>query len=207
MDILAHGLWTNAVFESAAQAKKRKRSRKDTWIAVFFGVAPDLFSFGIFFVINLFTTGTLWPYAQARIKSELAELAQNSAIISDNLIKAPAGPPDPSLIPSYVYTLYDFTHSLVIFAGIFLVLWLLRGRPYWLIGGWGLHIVTDVFSHSDKFFPTPLLFPFSETHVNGISWADPIFMVVNYSFLIAVYLWLYKFRKRPEVRYTESPNA
>lgn len=43
MDILAHGLWTYAVFHR----------KKYVWIAALFGVLPDILSFGIIFAINL----------------------------------------------------------------------------------------------------------------------------------------------------------
>jgi len=204
MDILAHGLWTNAVFDAAARRKSEERSKRDTWLSIFFGVAPDLFSFGIYFIINLFTSGTLWPYAQARLHSEWGkEVAIVSKKVSARWMDGALSAPDPSLIPNYVHTLYDITHSLVIFAAIFLFIWLVRRRAYWLFAGWGFHILIDIFSHSDKFFPTPILFPFSNFHFDGISWAEPVFMLINYSLLIVVYLWLYVFRRRKKIVYSQ----
>lgn len=201
MDFLAHGLWSNAAFEAAAQVKKKARSWRDIWLPVFFGVAPDLFSFGVLLAVNLFTSGTVWPYAQARLEEEWG---RELAAVSPRLLSGPSGPPDPSLIPQYVHTLYDVTHSLLLFAIIFGIIWVIRRRPYWPFAAWGLHIVTDVFSHSDKFFPTPFLFPLSDFHIDGVSWADPIFMIVNYTLILAVYLWLYKFRRRGEIKYNSK---
>ena len=197
MDFFAHGLWTNVVFEAAAQAKGKTRSKRSIWTAVFFGVAPDLLAFGPFLVSNILTSGTLWPYAQARLKTELAKgVASISTSWEPNWLSAPPSPPDPSLIPSYVHLLYGVSHSLLIFAAVFLVVWLIRKAPLWAMSAWGLHIAVDVFSHSEKFFPTPLLFPASEFHLDGISWADPRFMFINYSLLAVSYLWLYGVRRR-----------
>ena len=198
MDIFAHGLWTNAAYEGTSRAKNKERSRKDTWLAVFFGVAPDIFSFGILLVVNIFTTGAFWPYVQARVESEWGDKTAN---ILGNWISSPPQAPDPSMIPTYVGQLYNFTHSLVIFVLVFLFLWFLFKKPYWLLCGWGLHIAVDIFSHSDKFFPTPFLFPISNFHFDGISWAEPVFMLVNYAALIVVYLWLYVLsRKRTPIK-------
>src|SRR3989338_297203 len=43
MDILAHGLWSYAVFHK----------KKYVWLAALFGILPDILSFGILFIINL----------------------------------------------------------------------------------------------------------------------------------------------------------
>src|SRR3989344_34314 len=191
MDFIAHGLWTNAVYEGAAQHKKTQRSKKEILLSIFFGVAPD-FPFLILFIQNLLGQGVLWPYAQARFQEEWGP-------VTENIFQAWVGavpPPDPSQIPMYVHYLYNFTHSLVIFAAVFLILWLFRKSPYWLLGGGGLHILVDIFSHIDRFFPTHFLFPLSNFHISTVSWAEPVFMTVNYGVLVAVYLWLYYFKRR-----------
>ena len=38
-------------------------------------------------------------------------------------------PPDPSLIPSYVSQIYSATHSLIIFAAIFFIVWMILKKP------------------------------------------------------------------------------
>ncbi len=47
MDIFAHGLWTNVIY-----AKAQKKNRL---MAVVLGVTPDILSFGIFFVIAIWS--------------------------------------------------------------------------------------------------------------------------------------------------------
>ncbi|MFZ1626633.1 MAG: hypothetical protein WAT81_02400 [Candidatus Moraniibacteriota bacterium] len=48
MDIFSHGLYGGIAFG--------RRSRPRYWLAFFFGIAPDLFSFGLFFVLTLLNT-------------------------------------------------------------------------------------------------------------------------------------------------------
>lgn len=209
MDIFSHGLWANAVFETAAQAKFKKRNRLSVWLGIFFGIMPDLFSFGIFFAVSAFNKLPLiLSYVSSRLLEELNRIITSISSFAPNTGQTigkiaektwgvlPSGPPDPGSIPNYVYTLYNFTHSFLIFALIFGVVWFLRKKPYWLLAGWGLHIFIDIFSHTEKFFPTPFLFPISNFHVSLTSWGNPIFMIINYSALIGVYFWLYGFSSR-----------
>jgi hypothetical protein len=194
MDFIAHGLWTNAVYEGAARRNGKERSKKEIAWSVFFGIAPDFFSFGVLLFVNLLGQGVLWPYAQARFQEEWGP-------VTGNIFQAWVGavpPPDPSQIPMYIHHLYNLTHSFVIFAAVFLAVWFLCRRPYWLMGGWGLHILVDVFSHTDRFFPTPVFFPLSNFHISFVSWAEPVFMAVNYGALVTVYLWLYYFKRRKQ---------
>ena len=70
MDILAHGLWTNAVFYL-----KYKRDKKQRLLAVLFGVLPDIVSFtplviyiiftGVRFSPGLFQGQHFWPFDYA----------------------------------------------------------------------------------------------------------------------------------------------
>jgi hypothetical protein len=100
--------------------------------------------------------------------------------------------PPLSAFPPYVFKLYNFTHSLVIWAGIFLILFLFRWKWLELIWfGWALHILLDVFTHSANFFPTPILWPFSRFHFSGINWSNRFFMLFNYSVLLFCYLIFY----------------
>lgn len=164
MDIFAHGLWTAAAAKSLSRPSRRLR----TGWAAFFGVAPDLFSFGIY------TAGAV--FGLTRIPFEYhAEPVQYAG-----------------LVPAYIQTLYHYTHSFIIFAIVFGLVWLIRRRPFWELGGWGLHILIDIPTHSSRFFPTPFLWPISDFTVNGISWGNPWFMAVNYSALLLVWIWIWR---------------
>ena len=149
-----------------------RKSRKIYWLAFAFGLMPDFFSFGIF-----------------------------SASTVLGLVSGPdwsAGPPDMSLIPSYVGSLYNITHSLVVFAVIFLLIWLWKKKPFLPLAAWGLHILVDIPTHSAKFFPTPFLWPLSDYKFNGTNWGQPYIFLPNLALLIVLYLWWF-WSKRKKV--------
>ena len=163
MDIISHGLYGGIAFG--------RKSKMTFWIAFFFGVAPDLFSFGIFFMQRLFTTGFDMSHS---------------------------GPPDIATIPAYVSSMYNITHSLVVFLLVFGLVWIVTKRPQHLMLGWPLHILVDIPTHSNKFFPTPFLWPLSDFHVNGISWGHWFIFFPNVALLIVLYSWFYLTKKSPK---------
>ncbi|MBI4158706.1 hypothetical protein HY500_00425 [Candidatus Woesearchaeota archaeon] len=150
MDILAHFLWTFAIFFK----------RKERWMASLFGILPDLISFGPHFILSFIAGNAIF------------------------------GRPEVSSIPGLVFLLYNLTHSLVIFALIVLVVYLLTKKIHWFMFGWGLHVLIDIPTHTTDFFPTPFLYPFPQFYVNGIQWSNPNFMIINYGLLAVVYAWL-----------------
>lgn len=165
MDIFSHGLWGAAAFGR----KDGAFTKKKFWTAFAFGVAPDMLSFGILFLVTLsgFSDGPGFH----------------------------SGPPDPASIPSYVYSLYNATHSLIVFSAIFLLLWAYFKKPVWESLAWGLHILVDIPTHSYAFFPTPFLWPFFDIKFNGWSWGQPWIFFPNVLALALVYFWLYKKRR------------
>src|SRR5882724_2292944 len=87
--------------------------------AFFLGMCPDLFSFGPFFLTHLGDIGERWAHHRM-------------------------SPPDPSIIPPYVYHAYNVTHSLVIWAALFGLAWGatayrrngVSARAVWPLGAW-----------------------------------------------------------------------
>lgn len=147
-----------------------RKSKKGFWTAFLFGIFPDAFAFGL-------------PMSHLL----LSLLAGGEA----EFIREPEG--GYANIPQYVFTLYDISHSLVIFTAIFLLVWAIRKRPLLEMGAWGLHIVMDIFTHSDAFFPTPFLWPFSDFTFNGISWGQPSIFIPNVTLLVIAYgYWWYR---------------
>jgi hypothetical protein len=151
MDILAHFLWTFAIYW---QHPKR-------WIAGIIGFMPDIIAFGI---------------------AILARLVSGLSVIGK--------PSDVSAIPSYVFSLYGVTHSLVICALGMTLLWFFAREWFWISFGWPLHIIIDIPTHTGAFFPTPIFWPLSDFYVSGISWGVPWFMAANYSALLIIYTYL-----------------
>ena len=150
-----------------------QRDNQWKW-AFILGMCPDLFSFGPYFLTHAGDIGERWAHHQM-------------------------GPPDPRLIPAYVYHAYNVTHSLVVWGILMLIAVGLYGRRGWPIGAWGLHILCDIPTHSLRFFPTPYLWPFPTPFFNGHSWGNRPFMVANYSGIALAYLVLayrqYKLRR------------
>jgi len=141
-----------------------RKNRRSFLLAFLFGVAPDLLAFGPFFVLT---------FLGIEQRPRFAE------------------PPDPSIFPPFVHQTYQFSHSLIVFAALFGVLWLLLRRPVWEFPAWGLHILFDIPTHSNRFFPTPFLWPVSNFHVNGHSWATREIFIPNVILLVVLYAWFF----------------
>lgn len=177
MDILAHGLWAGAVYKATQKKTKKPLSLK--W-AVFWGVFPDLFAFTLPFAILIWNllTGAMhfqqWPHPGT----------------------TEPGPKDALNIFRNTALLYSISHSLIIFLAVFVIIYLIRKKPVWELGGWLLHILIDVPTHSYQFYPTPILWPLSSWKFDGLSWATPWFMIVNYGAIILIYLYLWLRKKQ-----------
>jgi len=100
--------------------------------------------------------------------------------------------PPLSVMPWYVFKLYNVTHSLVVWLGVFLFLKIF-GLSWWSLAimGWGLHILLDIFTHTSEYFPTPIFWPFSDFHFSGINWSNKYFMLFNYAVILFMYLVFY----------------
>jgi hypothetical protein len=148
-----------------------RASRRSFWTALAFGMAPDFFSFGLVFANGVLLHGLEFLHGLGH-------------------------PPDPSLIPAYAHSLYNATHSLVVFAAVFMLVWIARRKPLMEMGAWGLHITLDIFTHNEAFFPTPFLWPISDAHVNGVPWGNPIIYIPNVLLLAVLYAWFFFKRKK-----------
>jgi uncharacterized membrane protein YwaF len=177
MDILAHALWT-----TAAAAKTRQQIRRPIRLgwAAFWGVFPDLFSFAVPLVLKL------WWYATG-VTSFLRPDANSAQRLK------------------FVWQLYNCSHSLVVFAAVFGIVWALAKRPVLEMLGWGLHILIDIATHQG-IFAVHFLWPFSSYSVSGLRWENPWFMAINYGALAMVYLWMWVSprRRTSHERFKES---
>ena len=108
------------------------------------------------------------------------------------------GHPNITAYPSWAGLLYSGTHSLFLFTVTLVLIWALIGKPMWVVGAWGLHILIDIPTHSLELFPTPFLWPLSDFKVDGLPWHSPIVFGGNMLLLIAAYsLWLTQSRRLP----------
>lgn len=148
-----------------------RKSKKSYWKAFVFGMFPDLFAFIpqiVYLVLN----------------PELSHFG--------------SGPPSSMSVLPLTYMLYNISHSLVIFAFIFGAVWLIRKKPFYEMLPWGLHILCDIPTHSTEFFPTPFLWPVADVRINGFSWGQLWFMILNYTLITLVYglVWWHRKKRR-----------
>jgi hypothetical protein len=173
MDILAHMLWTNAGgkgLNTVLEKKEKSELKVNLAWTTFFGVFPDLFAFTIPFVIGI------WNMIQHG-----GNFFASRPHLGNNL--AP--------------TLYQYSHSLIIWAVVFIAAWIYYKRPRFELLGWALHILIDIPSHSIGFYSTPFLFPLSDYRFPyGISWGNMWYMIINYSALLVLYIGLLVNKKR-----------
>lgn len=186
MDILAHTLWTTAVARKAniEGDKKKKFFKLNIFWTAFFGIFPDLFAFTFPFVFSFYRVIT---------GQEIFGSFANRHQVADGF--------------NLAHTLYQYSHSLVIWLLVFLIVWLIFKRPIWELLGWALHILIDIPSHSVLFFPTPFLFPISSyVFPYGIAWSNMYFMITNYTALLLVWggFLFKKHRKNKFIGYEEN---
>lgn len=190
MDILSHGLWAAAGAQGANETSPlRSRNKKiNAYWALFWGMFPDLFAFTIPFVWLLWrvVTGEVhygdWP------RPEQVE---------------PVGHEQWPMF-QLASTLYRYSHSLVVFGivaiAVLLYCYTLKKRIPFEMLGWPLHIFMDIPTHTYQFYPTPVFWPISEWRYDGVSWAHPEFLAVDYLLLVLVFGFFYWRRRTRRVR-------
>ena len=176
MDIFSHGLWAGAAYKAV---NKKVKKPLDVRLAAFWGIFPDLFAF---------TLGFIWLFGSLIFGDlSFADLPRPDSVEPT--------PQDTLPIFRLTSTLYSISHSAIIFLVIFGLTFLIFRRPIWELGGWLIHILLDIPTHSYQFYPTPFLWPLSGWTFNGLSWATPWFLIINYAAIIIVYLLLRKKKK------------
>ncbi len=173
MEILAHTLWTTAGVKKLNNDNNKLKNKPISYFwASFWGVFPDLFAFTIPFIYSFY---------RVLIKGETFGSFATRHQVADGF--------------NLAHTLYQYSHSLVIFIIVFFLVWIILKRPYLAMLGWSLHILLDIPSHSISFFPTPFLFPISDYNFPyGIAWSTPWFMIINY--IIIIIIWSFLLIKR-----------
>ena len=161
MDILAHALWTNLLYQPT--------SGIDRLLPIALGVAPDLIPFTPMMIrVAIKRQSRLWN----RVNKDTFETIGRTT-------------------PWWVYRLYDLTHSIPVWCVGFVTWWWLAGVVPWAAFAWLIHILVDIPTHSRAFFPTPFLWPLCNYNFDGISWGERWFMGVNYGGCLMAYLYVY----------------
>ena len=147
-----------------------RRTRKAFLTAVGISLLPDVLTEGLFAVLSLLNIGGMpgWDH----------------------------GHPDITAYPLWAQIFYNFAHSFIVFTLSFFLIWAFVGKPVWVAGAWGLHILIDIPTHSMELFPTPFLWPLSNFKIDGVGWHNPMVFGANALLLLGAYsLWLRR-RKR-----------
>jgi len=171
MDILAHGLWAGVGM--AALHRMRPVSRREAAGAVALAVLPDLAQ--LLPLVAAVLSGqadaqVLWAYSNALPGLE---------------------PVLPPWADAVAHHLHCVLHSAVVAGLVTALAWAATRRFWWPLAGWWSHIVTDVFTHSADFYPSPVLYPFTQRGFDGVAWNTPAFMAANYAGLAAAAAWLW----------------
>ncbi len=199
MDIAAHALWAGAgvlmarrygMFSHAVPPNPTRpqwTTPNITWrtviLTMVMAALPDLIHLLPMIAWWVFGSGTaadLYAYAIALPGQE---------------------PPMPHGVRHISHHQHCIMHSAITTAAAALLLWLVL-RTLWIaLLGWWSHVVIDVFTHSAAFYPSPVLYPFTQQGFDGIAWNTPWFMLLNYTLLAAVWGWLswtlWRARSRP----------
>ena len=191
MDIFAHALWAGAGVMLArrhgakvAPLTTRRLPRitphirpRTVALTMTLAAVPDLFHLLPIIGWWLFSDGSL-------------------AVLHAYAIALPANQPVlPPMVALWSHHLHCVAHSAVVAGVVTALLWALT-RSIWIpLLGWWSHIVIDVFTHSVDFYPSPVLYPFTQRGFDGLAWNTPWFMVANYVALAGVGLWLLWGRK------------
>lgn len=168
MDILAHMLWANYGARTAnPKLIEKKKKPINLTWVTIWAVFPDLFAFTITFL-------TLIP---ALFSGSFADGRPSTMGLAANL--------------------YQYSHSLVIWAVVFIIVWIIAKRPRLELLGWALHILIDIPSHAGNFYATPFLFPLSDwKFMHGVPWSNPTYMIINYSLLLIVTVYFLRKKKK-----------
>lgn len=190
MDIFSHGLWGLVYAKAMNQRPGRQTPLKLSW-ATFWGAFPDLIAFGPSFV--------LLAWALITGEHTLNDLPFG------NGHHVGAGTFNQIALFKIANSIYNVSHSMVVFAAIFsgvlLTRALFKEHVPWRIPlemlPWLLHILIDVPTHPSDVYPTPILWPLSDwKFMSGISWVSPWVWGINVTALFGIYGYLWRRGRR-----------
>lgn len=170
MDIAAHALWVGIAL--AATHRRRRIAKRVVAITVGMAVLPDLVHLIPMLMWSLFGDGSLaqfWHYAVTLPGQE------------------PNVPPTVTLLTHHLHCIL---HSAVIAGLVSPVIWWAMPQSHLPLLAWWSHILIDIPTHSADFFPSPVLYPITQRGFDGLAWNTPWFVVINYSALVVLAIWL-----------------
>lgn len=149
MDTFSHALYGKGFFGY----------RKYRWASFLFGVIPDLSSFGIYFIVRLFSVGLQ------------------------------LGKPAIEEIPLWVIELYNISHSIITAFILIFITYLINKDLAWPMLAWPVHIIVDLLTHSIEFFPTPIFWPLSDFKFDGVPWSNIYVFITNIILIFLIFFY------------------
>ena len=159
MDTLSHALYGKGFFGY----------RKYRWTSFLFGALPDLSSFGVYFLGQLFS----------------------------NFHGLKNGRPSIEEIPIWVVELYNISHSLITAFVFIAIVYFIKKDLTWPMLAWPVHIIVDLFTHSIEFFPTPIFWPLSNYRFDGIPWSNIYVFTINIILIFLIFIYRFKGNTKP----------
>lgn len=188
MDPFSHALWAGG-FAKLINLNKNIKLKFNFWWAAFFGVFPDIIGFAIPYII--------WFFGLIFGTYKFSNISLN--LFHPTTIQFPYS--------GLVSQFYNFSHSLIIFAFVFLIVFLIFKKPVWIMLGWLLHIVIDIFTHVREQYTTPILWPVSNWTIGGlIFWRNNWFIIIDLVLLVIFYGVLFYLEKgNKKLHYSAPP--
>ena len=159
MDTLSHALYGKGFFGY----------RKYRWTSFLFGALPDLSSFGVYFLGQLFS----------------------------NFHGLKNGRPSIEEIPIWVVELYNISHSLITAFVFIAIVYFIKKELTWPMLAWPVHIIVDLFTHSIEFFPTPIFWPLSNYRFDGIPWSNISVFTTNIVLIFLIFFYRFRGNTKP----------
>ncbi|MBR9693265.1 hypothetical protein GOV07_05060 [Candidatus Woesearchaeota archaeon] len=94
------------------------------------------------------------------------------------------GPPKLTGFAKKWSRIYNFTHSLIVWGAISIIILAVTGSFWMPMWGWLLHILMDIPTHDRDFFATPIFWPVSNYKLPGATWATPRAMSLIYGLVV-----------------------
>ena len=149
MDTFSHALYGKGLFGY----------RKYRWTSFLFGALPDLSSFGVYFLVQLFFNFYKLKYDRPSIEE----------------------------IPIWVIELYNISHSFITAFVFIAIVYFVKKDLTWPMLAWPTHIIVDLFTHSIEFFPTPIFWPLSNYRFDGIPWSNIYVFTTNIILIFLIF--------------------
>ena len=158
MDTLSHALWGKGLFGFRGSSK----------LAIFFGIMPDLASFGLLFIVKFFS----------------GDLNYKGPLTLDSLEQLKP-------YPEWLFFMDNLSHSFIICFLFIGITYFFKKEIVWPMLAWPFHIILDFPFHTKDFFPVKIFWPFSNYHYDGVSWSSPEVWIPNCAGLILLFMYRY----------------